>query len=137
MILVEKDTRTFTALGATGAQTRVDFDTPNLTALDAIARVGGLNTNLADPKGIFIMRDETPGIAEAVLGRKGIKNTVRMAYVMDLTQPDGIFNARDFVIRDGDTIYVTEAPYVQWQKTLAVLTGTASSANAITNAAGG
>ncbi|MCB2103391.1 MAG: polysaccharide export protein, partial [Rhodobacteraceae bacterium] len=67
----------------------------------------------------------------------GLKGPQRMAYVLDLTEPDGIFNAREFVIRDGDTIYVTEAPYVQWQKTLSVLTGTASSANAISNAAGG
>ncbi|MCV2869161.1 polysaccharide biosynthesis/export family protein [Defluviimonas sp. WL0002] len=137
VILVEKDTRTFTALGATGGQTRVDFDSPNMTAIEAIAKVGGLNTNLADPKGVFIMRDETPEIASAVLGQAGLRETQRVAYVLDLTQPDGIFNARDFIIRDGDTIYVTEAPYVQWQKTLSVLTGTASSANAITNAAGG
>lgn len=137
VILVEKDTRTFTALGATGAQARVDFDTPNLTALEAVAKVGGLNTNLADPKGLFIMRDESPAIAAAVLGQAGLKEPQRVAYVLDLTQPDGIFNARDFVIRDGDTIYVTEAPYVQWQKTLSVLTGTASSANAISSAAGG
>ncbi|MCT8329417.1 polysaccharide biosynthesis/export family protein [Albidovulum sediminis] len=137
VILVEKDTRTFTALGATGAQTRIDFDTPNLTALEAIARVGGLNTNLADPKGVFILRDEPAPVAAAVLRKPGLQGSQRMAYVLDLTQPDGIFNARDFVIRDGDTIYVTEAPYVQWQKTLSVLTGTASSANAISSVAGG
>ncbi len=137
VILVEKDTRTFTALGATGAQTRIDFDTPHLTALEAIARVGGLNTNLADPKGVFILRDEPAPVAAAVLRKPGLQGAQRMAYVLDLTQPDGIFNARDFVIRDGDTIYVTEAPYVQWQKTLSVLTGTASSANAISNVAGG
>ncbi len=32
--------------------------------------------------------------------------------------PTGVFLARDFVIRDGDTVYVTEAPFVQWQKTI-------------------
>jgi len=137
VILVEKDTRTFTALGATGAQTRIDFDTPDLTALDAIAKVGGLNTHLADPKGVFILREEPEAVASTILGEPGLKGPQRMAYVLDLTEPDGIFNAREFVIRDGDTIYVTEAPYVQWQKTLSVLTGTASSANAISNAAGG
>ena len=29
---------------------------------------------------------------------------------------------------DGDTLYVTEAPYVQWQKILGAITGSASSA---------
>lgn len=137
VILVEADTRTFTALGATGSQTRIDFDTPDLNALEAIARVGGLNTNLADPTGIFILRDEEPAIANAVMSRTDLQGTQQIAYVLDLTQPDGIFHARDFVIRDGDTIYVTEAPYVQWQKTLSALTGTATSANAISSLAGG
>ena len=34
--------------------------------------------------------------------------------------------ARDFVIRDGDTVYVTEAPFVQWQKIMNSILGTAS-----------
>ena len=58
-----------------------------------------------------------------------------MAYVLDLTEPSGIFNARDFMIRDDDTIYVTEAPYVQWHKTLAALTGAANSARSVSNVA--
>ena len=49
----------------------------------------------------------------------------------------GLFVYRDFQIRDGDTIYVTEAPYVQWQKTLSVLTGTATSANSLNQLATG
>lgn len=136
VILVEKDQRTFTALGATGAQNRVPFETQDLSAVEAIAQVGGLSTNFADPTGVFILRDETQGVARQVLNRPDLQGAQRIAYVISLTEPDGLFNARDFMIRDGDTVYVTEAPYVQWQKTLSVLTGTASSAGAISNAAG-
>ena len=46
-----------------------------------------------------------------------------MIYVLNLTEHNGLFLARDFVIRDGDTLYVTEAPYAQWTKTLTILTG--------------
>ena len=35
-----------------------------------------------------------------------------------------MFEARDFAIRDDDTLYVTEAPFVSWQKTLSAITGT-------------
>jgi polysaccharide biosynthesis/export protein len=136
VILVEKDQRTFTALGATGAQNRVPFETQKLSAVEAIAQVGGLATNFADPTGVFVLRDETEGIARQVLGRPDLAGTQRVAYVIRLTDPDGLFNARDFMIRDGDTVYVTEAPYVQWQKILSVLTGTANSANSLSNAAG-
>ncbi len=132
-ILVEEDRRAFTAIGATGGQNRVPFDTQELSAIEAIAQVGGLATNFADPKGVFILREERAEIANEILGRSDLSGTVRMAYVIDLTEPGGIFNARDFMIRDNDTIYVTEAPYVQWRKTLAAVTGTANSANALTN----
>ena len=137
VILVEADPRSFTAMGATGAQTRVKFESANLTAIEALAQVGGLQTNSADPKGIFVLRDEIASVANAVLGRKDLKGPQRVAYVLNLTEPDGLFNARDFMIRDGDTIYVTEAPYVRWQKTLAVLTGTATSANSLNSLAQG
>ncbi len=136
VILVEKDQRTFTALGATGAQNRVPFATQSLSAVEAIAQVGGLSTNFADPTGVFILRDESEGVARQVLGRPDLVGSQRIAYVISLTEPDGLFNARDFMIRDGDTVYVTEAPYVQWTKTLSVLTGTANSANALSSAAG-
>ena len=49
--------------------------------------------------------------------------------MLDLTEPTGLFEARDFQIRDGDTLYVTEAPFVQWQKTLGAITGTAGAAD--------
>jgi polysaccharide export outer membrane protein len=43
-----------------------------------------------------------------------------MAYVLDLTKPDGMFSAREFIIRDEDTIYVTEAPFAAWTGVLGV-----------------
>ncbi|HEY0275339.1 MAG TPA: hypothetical protein VGC31_04630 [Paenirhodobacter sp.] len=137
VILVEKDTRTYTALGATGQQSRVPFEAQTLTALEALATVGGLQTNLADPKGIFIFRDETAPIARTVLERPDITAPQRIAYVLNLTEPNGMFVAREFMIRDGDTLYVTEAPYVRWQKILAAFTGPVSSANAVDNLATG
>ena len=136
VILVEKDQRSFTAMGATGSQTRVPFETQELSAVEAIAQVGGLSTTFADPKGVFVLRDEEPRIANAVLGRTDIASPQRIAYVMDLTEPNALFDARDFMIRDKDTVYVTEAPYVQWTKVLSAITGTANSANTLSSAAG-
>ena len=136
-ILIQEDTRRFTALGATGSQSLVEFPQPTMTAIEAIAYMGGLNSNLADPTGIFIFRDETPEYANRVLGRDDFTTPKRFAYVLDLTEPTGVFLGRDFEIRDGDTIYVTEAPYVQWTKTLSVLTSSAGAANSVTAAVGG
>ncbi|MGQ0564258.1 MAG: polysaccharide biosynthesis/export family protein [Gemmobacter sp.] len=135
-IVVENDTRAFVALGATGAQNRVPFTTQTLSAIEAIATVGGLSTSLADPTGVFVFRNEPAEIANAVLGRGDLQGDQRMVYVLDLTQPTGMFEARDFLVRDGDTVYVTEAPFVQWQKTLSAITGTAAAADTVAAAGG-
>jgi len=122
-ILVEQDTRAFTALGATGAQSRVTFETQTLSAIEAIATVGGLQASAADPTGVFILRNEPAVIANQVLGRSDLIGDQRLVYVLDLTRPNGMFMARDFSVRDQDTLYVTEAPFAQWSKVIGALTG--------------
>lgn len=122
-IVVEEDTRDFTVLGATGTQSRVPFETQTISAIEALALVGGLNSNLADPTGVFVMRNEPAEIANTVLGRNDLQGAQRMVYVLNLTEPNGMFMARDFVIREDDTVYVTEAPYVRWQKTFNAVVG--------------
>nr|WP_255599375.1 polysaccharide biosynthesis/export family protein [Hasllibacter sp. MH4015] len=133
-ILVEEDSRRFTALGATGAQTVVPFDTQVISAIDAIASVGGLSPTQADPTGVFILRNEPEELAELVLARNDLTGTQRMIYVLDLTAPTGMFEARDFVIRDGDTVYVTSAPITQFNTAISALTGTLTSVTGVGDA---
>ena len=111
------------------------FETERLSALEAIASAGGLSTVTADPTGVFVLRDEDPKVANAVLGRSDLVGSQRMVYVFDLTEPSSLFQARDFQIRDGDTLYVTEAPFVQWQKTLSAITGSTAAATNLSNTA--
>ncbi len=136
-IVVEEDSRSFIALGATGGQTMVPFASESLSALEALATVGGLSTQAADPTGVFVLRDESAAVANAVLGRQDLTGAQRMVYVLDLTEPLGLFEARDFQIRDGDTIYVTEARFTQWQKALSAITGTTGAAVSLANTADG
>ena len=125
-IIVEEDSRRFTALGATGSQTVVPFEERVISAIDAIASVGGLNPARADPTGVFVLRNEAEEIARLVLGRDDLIGAQRMVYVLDLTAPNGMFDARDFLIRDGDTVYVTSAPITQFNTGISALTGTLS-----------
>jgi polysaccharide export outer membrane protein len=136
-ILVEADTRSFTALGATGTQARVDFQSQTLSALEAIATVGGLNASTADPTGVFVIRNEDAPIANSVLGREDLQGAQRMVYVIDLTEPNGMFKARDFVIRDKDTLYVTEAPYSQFTRIISSLLTPASAVGSLQSLGGG
>jgi polysaccharide biosynthesis/export protein len=136
-ILVEGDTRSFTALGATGTQSRVPFESQTLSGVEALAQVGGLMSSTADPTGVFILRNEPADIANAVLGRNDLQGEQRMVYVLDLTQPNALFMARDFSVRDGDTLYVTEAPFTQWSRAISALTGSLTAAETLATAPSG
>lgn len=122
-ILVEADKRAYTALGATGAQTRINFNSQELTAMEALAQVGGLSSNFADPTGIFILREEPERIARLVTGDPAVVGPQQVAYIFNLTSGQGLFVAKEFTIRDDDTIYVTEAPYAQFNKALSAFFG--------------
>lgn len=135
-ILVEGDTRSFTALGATGSQSRVNFESQSVSAIEAIAQVGGLVPTAADPTGVFILRNEPAEIANQVLGRNDLIGEQRMVYVLDLTKPNGMFMARDFAVRDEDTLYVTEAPFTQWDKTIAAAFGSLNTVSSIQSLGG-
>jgi polysaccharide biosynthesis/export protein len=130
-ILVKQDQRSFSVLGATGITSRVVFETQQISAIEALASVGGLDPLRADPKGVFIFRDERPEIATEILGIGEFVTDVRFVYVLDLTKPTGMFDARDFKIRDGDTIFVTEASSVFWARQIASITGSLTAAGSI------
>lgn len=136
-ILVEADTRNFTALGATGTQAVVPFESQTISAIEAIASVGGLSSTAADPTGVFVFRNEPEAIARQLTGVPDLVGTQRVIYVLDLTQPNGMFMARDFAIRDEDTVYVTEAPFTQFSRVIAAITGSLSAGSTIAAAAAG
>ena len=117
-IIAERDRRYFTALGALGNSQTVQFPTRNLSLVRALGIAGGLRDFTADPTGVFVFREEPPQIARQLFPEATITDPVRVAYIVDLTKPAGMFLARDFKMRDRDTIYVTTAPYVRWQKIL-------------------
>ena len=119
-IIVEEDRRAFTVLGATTRQETVAFNSQDMSALEAIAAAGGLNGNSANPTGVFVFRRESAEVANRVLGRHDLVGEQRMAYLLDFTRPEGLFAAGDFVIRDDDTVYVTEAALGSWTRILAV-----------------
>ncbi|MEL6998727.1 MAG: polysaccharide biosynthesis/export family protein [Pseudomonadota bacterium] len=117
-IIAERDRRIFTALGAVNRSATVQFPTRDVSVIRALGTVGGLSDQTADPTGVFLFREEPEEIAKRLLPGQEITGPQRMAYIVDFTQPAGLFLARDFMMRDGDTIYVTTAPFVRWLKIL-------------------
>ncbi|MCH8951275.1 MAG: polysaccharide biosynthesis/export family protein [Proteobacteria bacterium] len=117
-LIAERDRRIFTALGAVGRPSMVPFPVRDLSAEQAIGAVGGLIDAAADPTGVFIFRTERGAIAAKVVPGRAVDGPRRIVYLLDLTQPGGMFLAREFIMRDGDTLYVTSAPFTTWMKIL-------------------
>lgn len=112
LIFVEADKRYFTALGASGAEEVVYFDTDEITTLEAMSLIGGLSDTRANPKGVLILRN----YMEKSLRGDGSGPTHKdVIFAFDLTSADGLFAARSFKINPRDTIYVTESPVVAAQ----------------------
>ncbi|MEO1549174.1 MAG: polysaccharide biosynthesis/export family protein [Pseudomonadota bacterium] len=134
-IVVEEEKRSFTALGATTTQALVPFPKAEITLVEALAQAGGLSGNTADPTGIFVFRREPGRVADRVLGVQGSADGQPFAYVVDLTQPGGFFIAREFQVQDGDTIYITEAPFVGWARVIEATSSTLNFGTTLINLA--
>ena len=132
-IILEKDERYFISMGTTG-QRRISFETHNPTVLEALAAVGGLRATSSNAKGIFVFREEPAAIANRVLGRTDLVGPQQFAYLVDLTAQSSMLVAGKFPIRDEDTIYVTEAPYVKWRTLLFTVIGALNATSALDTA---
>ncbi len=105
-IVIEEDSRRFTALGAAGTEDLIPFPQEEVSALEAVSLMGGLSDQRADPEGVLILR-EFP--ADAV-GRTPGPTQQQVILTFNLTTADGLFAARNVLVNPGDTVLATESP---------------------------
>lgn len=106
-IIVEEDSRYFVALGATGSETIVPFSQEHITAIEALAILGGINDSRANPKGILILREYS---AKQLRNDGTGPDKKQVVFTIDLTSAEDIFAARKFQINPGDLVLATESP---------------------------
>ncbi len=106
-VIVLEDSRKFLALGAAGREQIVKFPSDRLTALEAIASIGGVNDTRGDPKAILILREyPARAVSDGIRGPEA----QRAIFVIDMTTADGLFSAARFRVNPDDVIYVSESP---------------------------
>lgn len=114
----------FTALGATGRNEEIPFESTGLTLAQALGRAQGLQDARADARGVFIFRFEP---AAMLLDQPGVRaralpnGTIPVIYRIDLRDPRSLFIAQTFPIRDKDVLYVSNAPIADIQKFVNVI----------------
>jgi polysaccharide export outer membrane protein len=128
----------FTALGASGANAEIPFEASGISLAQALGRINGLQDNRANPRGVFIFRWEAPdalaGAVETGLTTPRSEASVPVIYRIDLTDPTTFFAAQRFPLRNRDILYVSNAPGVDLQKFVTLLSQGAFSIIGITNA---
>lgn len=110
-IVIEEDSRSFTALGAAGTEDLMAFPDEEVTALEAMSLIGGLSDSRADPEGVLVLREYDA----RHVGRTPGPTHRQVIFTFDLTTADGLFAARNFLINPDDTVLVTESPVTKAQ----------------------
>lgn len=137
-VFIQPEDRYFLSLGAAGRQALINFPRDEITTLDAMSIIGGLNASTANPKGILILRDY-PAAAVHSDGKKGPPKD-RMIFAFNLTTADGLFSAGEFKIQDRDLVLVTQSPMVNTRTIVSFIgsvigagKGVASAVNSVSN----
>ncbi|HTJ58658.1 MAG TPA: polysaccharide biosynthesis/export family protein [Devosiaceae bacterium] len=124
-IFVDDQKRTFTAFGSTGITGEFDFGDESITLDQAVGKAGGLLDSRANPRQVFLYREES----RSVLQRQGVdlsrfpatQQKIPTIYRANFTDPASFFYARQFPMRNGDVIYISNAPSVELDKFLSLL----------------
>ena len=113
----------FTALGATGKNEEINFETQGITLAQALARSGGLIDSRSNARGVFIFRFEPKAALawphEPVMTTS--EGMVPAVFRIDLSDPASFFAIQSFPIENRDILYVSNAPITEVQKALNVL----------------
>ena len=113
----------FTALGASGQNAEINFEAEGITLSQALGRIGGVQDNRADVKGLFVFRFED---RQALPGEDKIKVTdsqgrVPTIYRLDMSSPASFLLAQGFLMKNKDVVYVANASSVEFNKFLNIM----------------
>jgi len=113
----------FTALGATGKNEEINFESQGISLAQALARSGGLIDSRSNPKGIFIFRLAPKSALD--WPTQPVSTTpeglVPVVFRVDLTNPASFFLMQSFPMENRDVLYVSNAPVTELQKFLNLL----------------
>jgi polysaccharide export outer membrane protein len=108
-VIVEESMDQFIAFGALGSERAVPLPRNHVSALEAIALVGGVSEVRADLAGVLILRQYAAGDLGNGQTGPALKSAI---FVLDLTSADGLFSAGKFLVNPNDVVFATESPVV-------------------------
>jgi len=129
VISLTRQPRSFTVFGAATANASIQFDESQLYLNQALAKVGGLNDERANAKGVFIYRREP--LKEVRRFNPSARamhadGTVNVIYQIDLKDPSGFFVLKSFKVNSQDLIYIANSSLAEVRKFSTLVSTTVS-----------
>lgn len=114
LILVRsREERKVSVMGEVSQQMGVLMRNGRLSLNDALTEVGGVNLSSANPRQVYVIRNEAVG---------------RSIFHLDARTPTALAMAEGFALRPKDVVYVDPVPLVQWNRVLNLILPTATTA---------
>ena len=116
----------FVVLGAAGKNEEVRFEAVGLTLSQALGRIGGLQDMRADPKGVFLFRWESAERVSALMASPlaATAGPVPVVFQINLKQPETLFAAQNFAMKNGDVIFISNSPASDLQRFVSLVAST-------------
>lgn len=141
VVFVAREQKVFMAFGATPSpgsiggtnNRRFSFDDDRVTLAEAVAKAGGLASERADPRAVFVYRVEhVDTLREMGIDMSGFQGKfIPTIYSMDWGSPEGLFLANVFNIRDKDVVFISDHPTVDLVKFLNIARSASGAASDI------
>jgi len=114
-VLLRNVSISYMVFGAGGNVGSVPIEVEDLTLAQAMAKTGGANDRRANPAAVFIYREESRKVLEALGQDTELppgNGPIPVIYQLQLQNPEGFFYASNFNVRDQDIVYYANASSV-------------------------
>ena len=112
-----RDERKVMVMGEVGIQSTVQMRNGRLSLHDALGEVGGVNLGSANPRQIYVIRNEPTG--------------GQSIFHLDARTPTALALADGFALRPKDVVYVDPVPLVVWNRIISLILPTTAQASSL------
>ena len=132
-IYLTHDPYTFTAFGAVPKVGEYPIDVGDASLIEAVAKIGGLDDNRANPEGLFVFRyEDTETLRQlGAVDPDYLPSKAPVIYRLNMLKGKSYFLGQSFEVQDKDIIYVANSLGTEFRKFLGILNGVTAVANRI------